>query len=56
MLGADACGDIGIEVTPRKHRAMPVDMPPLEQAQLGHRFGVAVDHAGVIHEFRQTDT
>ena len=35
---------------------MAVDMAAREQPQLFHAAGVAVDHAGIVHEFGQPDT
>ncbi len=55
MFGADAGGDIGVEVAARELRAVAVDMAALEKRELGDAAGVAVDDAGIVHEFGETD-
>ena len=55
VFGADPGGDIGVQVAARQLRAMPVDMPAVEQPQFVHRLRIAVYHPGIIHEFREAD-
>ena len=53
VLGADAGGDVGVEVAARQQRGVPVDVAAREGRELGEAAGVAVDDAGVVHELRQ---
>ena len=55
VFRADARGDIGVQVPARQQRRVAVDVPALEQRELFHRGGVAMNHAGIIHELGQTD-
>ena len=52
MLCRNPGGDIGVKVHPAQLRAMPVDMAALKEMQLVHHLRIAVDHTGIVHEFR----
>ena len=55
VVGADAGGEIGVEVDAAQQRRMPVDMAGGKCLQLGEAGGVAMDHAGKVHEFGEPD-
>ena len=52
---ARSLAEEGVVIAPRQQRRMTVDMTPVERLQLGHRTGVAEDHARVVHELGQAD-
>ncbi len=53
VLGPDAGRDIGVEVATRQQRRVAVDVPTFKETQLGHRARIAMEHAGIVHEFGQ---
>ena len=55
VFRADAGADIGVQILSAQQRRVPVDMPPFEGLQLGHRARIAKDHAGIVHELGQSD-
>ena len=55
VLGADAGGDIAVQIPPREQWRMTVDMAAGEGAKLFHAGRIAGQNAGIIHEFRQPD-
>ncbi len=55
MVGADAGGEIAVQVPARQKRRVAVDMTVLEGLELRHADRILVDHAGEVHEFGKAD-
>ena len=55
MFGADAGGDIAVQVIAAQKRRVPVNVATAEGLQLFHAARVFVQHAGIIHELGQPD-
>ena len=55
VIGADAGGEIAVEVEAAKQRAVAVDPPVLERGEFGETGRIARQHAGEIHEFGEAE-
>ena len=55
VVGADAGGEVAVEVHAAQQRRMAVDMPALECVELGDADRVLGDDAGEIHELGKAD-
>ena len=53
VIGADAGGEIAVQIPARQKRRMAVDMAVLEGFQLRHADRIRVDNAWEFHEFGQ---
>ncbi len=55
VVGADAGGQIAVEVEAAQQRRVPVDMAVLEQQQFLQARGIAMQHARDVHELGKAD-
>ena len=55
MIGANAGSHIAIKIRSAHQRRMPINMAILKSFELGHDARIKVEHAGIVHHFRQTD-
>ena len=55
MVGANARGHIPVQIKAADQRRMAINMPILECFELCHDARIKVQHAGIVHHFRQPD-